>query len=310
MRVGELEADSTLANALSMAQLFEPFGFRDGLSQPVLKSTADDSGTQQRRRERVGDLAEDSVVADGEFILGWPNAYGDPAYAPDDARWRAARPPAASPQRFATHGSYLAVRHILKANHIATANGWTPFVSLQAYYTMIGRDLEHELLPMIESSWQQCLALGDTLGLEGVTLVETHGTQYVLVAAHAITGMVASAQARIEQARARGLIGGGVSQSGGKRRAITSRSGCNMLSNPALSLRPRATSTVVGAKHIWSGSVVYDPEGILSTVPAIGRATPTCSVRAGLRDATPTTPLPAESTSGSTRPPAVSVARP
>ena len=67
-------------------QLFEPFGFRDGLSQPVLKSTADDSGTQQRRRERVGDLAEDSVVADGEFILGWPNAYGDPAYAPDDAR--------------------------------------------------------------------------------------------------------------------------------------------------------------------------------------------------------------------------------
>lgn len=94
-------------------QLFEPFGFRDGLSQPVLKSTADDSRTQRQRRERVGgDLAEDSVVADGEFILGWPNAYGDPAYAPDDARWRAARPEGAPPQRFATHGSYLAVRHI------------------------------------------------------------------------------------------------------------------------------------------------------------------------------------------------------
>ena len=94
-------------------QLFEPFGFRDGLSQPVLKSTADDSLTQRQRRERVGgDLAEDSVVADGEFILGWPNEYGDPAYAPDDARWRAARPEGAPPQRFATHGSYLAVRHI------------------------------------------------------------------------------------------------------------------------------------------------------------------------------------------------------
>lgn len=94
-------------------QLFEPFGFRDGLSQPVPKSTASDSRAQRQRREQVGgDLAEDSVVADGEFILGWPNEYGDPAYAPDDARWRGARLEGAPPQRFATHGTYLAVRHI------------------------------------------------------------------------------------------------------------------------------------------------------------------------------------------------------
>jgi len=94
-------------------QLFEPFGFRDGLSQPVLKSNADESRMQRQRREQVGsDLAEDSVVADGEFILGWPNEYGDPAYAPDDARWRVARRGGAPPQRFATHGTYLAVRHI------------------------------------------------------------------------------------------------------------------------------------------------------------------------------------------------------
>jgi aryl-alcohol dehydrogenase-like predicted oxidoreductase len=44
--------------------------------------------------------------------------------------------------------SNLAVRHILRANGIATAQGWTPFVSLQAYYSLAGRDLEHELLPL------------------------------------------------------------------------------------------------------------------------------------------------------------------
>lgn len=90
----------------------EPFGFRDGLAQPVLASAADVSQSLQRRRERVGDdLAADNVVADGEFVLGLPNEYGDLAYAPDDANWAARRPPGAAP-RFGAHGSYLVVRHI------------------------------------------------------------------------------------------------------------------------------------------------------------------------------------------------------
>ncbi|MGD2067293.1 MAG: aldo/keto reductase [Gemmatimonadota bacterium] len=44
--------------------------------------------------------------------------------------------------------SNLAVRHILRANDIATLGGWSPFVSLQAYYSLVCRDLEHELLPL------------------------------------------------------------------------------------------------------------------------------------------------------------------
>lgn len=93
-------------------RLSEPFGFRDGLAQPVLRSAADTSRSQRQRRERIGpDLVEDSVVADGEFVLGLPNEYGDPAYAPDDANWQARRPPDAAP-RFGSHGSYLVVRHI------------------------------------------------------------------------------------------------------------------------------------------------------------------------------------------------------
>ncbi|MGC9950545.1 MAG: aldo/keto reductase [Bryobacteraceae bacterium] len=39
-------------------------------------------------------------------------------------------------------------RHLMKALCMAKAGGWESFVSLQAYYSLAGRDLEHELLPL------------------------------------------------------------------------------------------------------------------------------------------------------------------
>jgi aryl-alcohol dehydrogenase-like predicted oxidoreductase len=39
-------------------------------------------------------------------------------------------------------------RHLMKAVCISRANRWAEFVSLQAYYSLVGRDLEHELLPL------------------------------------------------------------------------------------------------------------------------------------------------------------------
>lgn len=39
------------------------------------------------------------------------------------------------------------VRQIAKAQTLAGERGWEKFVSLQAYYSLVGRDLEHELLP-------------------------------------------------------------------------------------------------------------------------------------------------------------------
>lgn len=39
-------------------------------------------------------------------------------------------------------------RHLMKALCLARQRGWIPFVSLQAYYSLAGRDLEHELLPL------------------------------------------------------------------------------------------------------------------------------------------------------------------
>jgi aryl-alcohol dehydrogenase-like predicted oxidoreductase len=44
--------------------------------------------------------------------------------------------------------SNWAARHISKALALADGRGWERFVSLQAYFSLVGRDLEHELLPL------------------------------------------------------------------------------------------------------------------------------------------------------------------
>jgi aryl-alcohol dehydrogenase-like predicted oxidoreductase len=45
--------------------------------------------------------------------------------------------------------SNLAAWHIAKANGLAAAHGWSRFESLQAYYSIAGRDLERELAPVL-----------------------------------------------------------------------------------------------------------------------------------------------------------------
>jgi aryl-alcohol dehydrogenase-like predicted oxidoreductase len=45
--------------------------------------------------------------------------------------------------------SNLAAWHIAKANALAAAHGWSRFESLQAYYSIAGRDLERELAPVL-----------------------------------------------------------------------------------------------------------------------------------------------------------------
>ncbi len=44
--------------------------------------------------------------------------------------------------------SNLSARHLMKALCLSRAAGWAAFVSLQAYYSLVGRDLEYELLPL------------------------------------------------------------------------------------------------------------------------------------------------------------------
>lgn len=47
--------------------------------------------------------------------------------------------------------SNWAAWQIMKALGVAERRGWAPLVSVQAYYTIAGRDLEREIVPMLES---------------------------------------------------------------------------------------------------------------------------------------------------------------
>jgi aryl-alcohol dehydrogenase-like predicted oxidoreductase len=44
--------------------------------------------------------------------------------------------------------SNWSARHLMKALTMSREKEWADFVSLQAYYSLVGRDLEHELLPL------------------------------------------------------------------------------------------------------------------------------------------------------------------
>ncbi|RZI97608.1 MAG: peroxidase [Variovorax sp.] len=94
----------------------EPFGFRDGLSQPVPRGIAW-SRAEKRARERAGKaLFADRQVALGEFVLGHVNEYREASYCPD-VRWAAAEGAAARFAGFGRNGSYMAVRQIQQ--HVA-----------------------------------------------------------------------------------------------------------------------------------------------------------------------------------------------
>jgi aryl-alcohol dehydrogenase-like predicted oxidoreductase len=53
---------------------------------------------------------------------------------------------------------------ITKANMLADAEGWTRFATLQAYYSIAGRDLERELAPMMEDQRMGLMAWSPLAG--------------------------------------------------------------------------------------------------------------------------------------------------
>jgi putative iron-dependent peroxidase len=94
-------------------KLYEPFGFRDGVAQPVIRGLREeDGGNPKRVRQEAGPLYEDRVIAPGEFVVGYRNEYDELTYCPDVEHWtefgRATHPGG----RFTLNGSYLAVRQI------------------------------------------------------------------------------------------------------------------------------------------------------------------------------------------------------
>jgi putative iron-dependent peroxidase len=95
-------------------ELYEPFRFRDGIAQPVIRglreeAEGDDPG---RARRDAGPLYEDRVIAPGEFVVGYRNEYNELTYCPDVEHWAQSKLARHPGGRFTLNGSYLAVRQI------------------------------------------------------------------------------------------------------------------------------------------------------------------------------------------------------
>jgi porphyrinogen peroxidase len=94
-------------------KLYEPFGFRDGIAQPVIRGLKEAEGDNPKRvREDAGALYEDRVIAPGEFVVGYRNEYDELTYCPDVEHWAQSNRANHPGGRFTLNGSYLAVRQI------------------------------------------------------------------------------------------------------------------------------------------------------------------------------------------------------
>jgi putative iron-dependent peroxidase len=94
-------------------KLYEPFGFRDGIAQPLIRGLREEEGDNPKRvRQEAGGLYEDRVIAPGEFVLGYRNGYDELSYTPDVEHWAQSGMATHPGGRFTLNGSYLAVRQI------------------------------------------------------------------------------------------------------------------------------------------------------------------------------------------------------
>jgi porphyrinogen peroxidase len=94
-------------------KLYEPFGFRDGIAQPVIRGLRDEEGDNPKRvKQDAGGLYEDRLVDPGEFVLGYRNQYDELTYTPDVEHWARSGRATHPGGRFTLNGSYLAVRQI------------------------------------------------------------------------------------------------------------------------------------------------------------------------------------------------------
>lgn len=94
-------------------KLYEPFGFRDGIAQPVIRDLRPEKGENPERvRRDARDFYEDRVTAPGEFVVGYRNEYDELTYCPDLKNWEASGRANHPKSHFALNGSYLAIRQI------------------------------------------------------------------------------------------------------------------------------------------------------------------------------------------------------
>ena len=88
----------------TVTRLYEPFGFRDGVAQPVLKGLRTQDESNAVSKALVADSG-DAQIPLGEVVLGHVNGFGEPAHSPEVMG-------STQGDAFGRNGCYLAVRQI------------------------------------------------------------------------------------------------------------------------------------------------------------------------------------------------------
>ncbi len=141
---------------------FEPFGFRDGVSQPTLDWA--------RTRQGGGDELEyGNLAAIGEFLLGYPNEYGkytdrpliDPRLDPHGQLLAAENDP--NTRDLARNGSYLVFRDLEQDvrgfwHFIDRQTGSSPVGRTKLAEAMVGRTKEG--MPLVPTTSSQIAGVG------------------------------------------------------------------------------------------------------------------------------------------------------
>jgi aryl-alcohol dehydrogenase-like predicted oxidoreductase len=120
---------------------------RGAMSDAALKGTGDLNNVGLSRKHVMA-ACETSLRRLGTDHLDLYQVHGWDVAAPMDETLRALDDLVRQGKVLYLGCSNWPARHLAKALAVADARGWERFVSLQAYYSLAGRDLEHELLPL------------------------------------------------------------------------------------------------------------------------------------------------------------------
>ena len=157
---GAWDAAFELMQCLDTSNLdgYEPFGFRDGLSQPEI----DWDGKRDVDSPQI-ETTYSNLVAAGEFLLGYPNEYGKYTDRPlvDSADPRAADLPAApdapTKKDVGRNGTYLVLR-VLEQDvrgfwkFLDGESNSNPGARQQLAESMVGRTMEGQPLAQLDGS--------------------------------------------------------------------------------------------------------------------------------------------------------------
>ena len=146
-RSEEVLGQSIKRLGINRAQIIVATKVRSAMSEAAAAGTGDVNNVGLTRQHIFG-AVDDSLRRLGTDYIDLYQVHGWDKLTPIEETMRALDDLVRAGKVRYIGCSNWAARHLMKALMMCEANNWASFVSLQAYYSLAGRDLEHELLPL------------------------------------------------------------------------------------------------------------------------------------------------------------------